>query len=85
MAGKKGMSKGNMGGKRAGSGAPYKFKAKKGDVFIMERSSLSVEHDEVREVAHFLGVSDGGATIEFQIGNDIITIRRPDLGELSLE
>lgn len=78
------MSKGKMGGNRQGAGSPYKFAPKKGEVFIMERSSLTAEHDEIVELWHCLSVSDGGNALEFQVGNDIITIRRPEPGEISL-
>lgn len=78
MSGKPGMNKsGKMGGRRPGAGRPYKFAPRKGEVFIMERSSLTGEHDEVVELWYALGVSDQGNTLEFQCGNDIITIRRP--------
>ncbi len=82
MTGKKGMNTGNMGGTRKGAGAPYKFAPKKGEVFIMERSSLNGEHDEIKELWLTLGVSGTGNTLEFQHGNTIITIRRPEADDL---
>ena len=83
MTGKPGMNKsGKMGGRRPGAGRPYKFSPKKGEIFIMERSCLTTEHNEITEIWYVLGVSDQGNTLEFQCGNDIITIRRPDPDEI---
>lgn len=84
MTGKQGMNKGHMGGARAGSGAPYKFAPHKGELFIMERSSLMAEHNEIVELWYCLSVSEGGNALEFQAGNDIITIRRPESGDVKL-
>lgn len=55
-----------------------RFIARKGETYAMERSSLTMEHPEIVERWQCLSVSDGGDTIEFQIGDDIITIRRND-------
>jgi hypothetical protein len=82
MVGKKGMS--GPGGSRQGAGSPFKFAPKKGEVFIMERSSLTAEHNEIVELWHCLSVSDGGNALEFQVGSSIVTIRRPEPGEVFL-
>jgi hypothetical protein len=78
------MNKGRMGGNRQGAGSPYKFAPKKNEIFIIERSSLTAEHPEIVELWYCLSVSDGGNALEFQAGSDIITIRRPEHGEVFL-
>lgn len=81
MTGKKGMI--GSGGARAGAGAPYKFAPRKHEHFIMERETVG---GEIRppELLVFLAVEDGGNTLVFRYGDDIIVIRRPDPGELTL-
>lgn len=76
MTGKKGMI--GSGGVRPGAGPPYKFAPRKNEHFIMERNGRS-------ELLVFLSVDESGGAIVFQCGNDTITIRRPDAGELSLK
>ena len=81
MTGKKGMV--GSGGVRHGAGAPFKFAPRKNEYFIMERETIG---GEIRkpELMVFVAVEENGDNLVFQIGNDIITIRRPEAGELSL-
>lgn len=81
MAGTKGMK--GSGGTRKGAGAPYKFAPKKNEYFIFERETIG---GEIRkpELWIFNAVEDNGDNLIFQCGNDIITIRRPERGELEL-
>lgn len=83
MAGKPGMKGKKLGGVRKGAGAPYKFAPRKNDYFIFERETIG---EEIRkpELWVFNAVEENGDNLVFQCGNDIITIRRPDRGELEL-
>lgn len=76
MAGKKGMKGENLGGSRPGSGRSAKwFKTEKGESLICEQETIG---GEIRrpELWKVLSVSEN--EIEFQHGNDIIVIRRPE-------
>jgi hypothetical protein len=83
MAGKKGMSKGKMGGARHGAGAPYKFSARKNEHFVFERETIGGQIRKL-ELWVFNAIEENGNNLVFQCGNDIITIRRPEPGELVL-
>ena len=82
MAGKKGMV--GSGGARSGAGAPFKFAPRKNEYFIMERETIGAQPFHKPELLVFLAVEENGDNLVFQCGNDIITIRRPEAGELSL-
>lgn len=72
MAGKPGRS----GGARAGAGRPLeKFTARKDENFIVERETIG-EKIYSPELWQVLSIS--ADEIEFQYGNDIIVIRRPN-------
>lgn len=76
MAGKKGMSKGNMGGHRIGAGRPVvKFTARANKHFIMERETIG---GEIQPPQMWRVLSVGRDEIEFQCGDDIIVIRKPE-------
>jgi len=81
MAGKKGMT--GSGGARRGAGAPYKFAPRKNEYFIFERETIGGEIRQP-ELWVFNAVEERGDNLVFQRGNDIITIRRPEPGELVL-
>lgn len=84
MAGKRGMNKrGNMGGSRGGAGAPYKFAPRKNEHFIFERETIGGEIHQP-ELWVFNAIEENGDNLVFQCGNDIITIRRPEPGEIEL-
>lgn len=85
MAGKSGMNKKNrMGGAREGAGAPYKFSARKDEYFIFERETIGEQPFHKPELWVFNAIEENGNNLVFQCGNDIITIRRPEPGELAL-
>lgn len=76
MAGKPGMSKGNMGGTRAGAGRPVvKFTARTDEHFIMERETIG---GEIQPPQMWRVLSVSRDEIEFQCGDDIIVIRKPE-------
>lgn len=84
MPGKPGMNKSKrMGGTRSGSGAPYKFAPRKNEHFIFERETIGGEIQK-QELWIFNAVEENGDNLIFQCGDDIITIRRPERGELEL-
>lgn len=76
MAGKKGMSKGNMGGSRTGAGRKRKsFPVSADEHFIMERETIG---GEIQPPQMWRVLSVSRDEIEFQCGDDIIVIRRLD-------
>lgn len=81
MAGKKGMV--GSGGARRGAGAPFKFAPRKNEYFIMERETVGGEIS-TPELLVFMAIEENGDNLVFRCGYDIITIRRPESGELSL-
>lgn len=76
MAGKPGMTGNGLGGRREGAGRPRRrFTLRVGDTLICERETIGgVIQSPARWVV--LGVSPD--EIEFQSGDDIIVLRRPD-------
>lgn len=79
MPGKAGMNKGNMGGQREGAGRPSVIaKLRKGDYLVMERQTIGGEIQKPQLWQVIAVGGDDETIIEFQCGNDIITLRRPD-------
>ena len=78
MPGKPGMKGDNLGGRREGAGRPRsRITIPPGMTFIMERQTLSaLDPFHPPELWRVLSVSDD--EIEFQCGDDIIVLRRPD-------
>lgn len=69
----------SWGGRRKGSGRPRsKTQVRKGDYFIAEREAIGgeIQKPEMWQVLAIGG--DDGNVIEFQCGDDIITLRPPD-------
>ena len=75
------MTQSNRGGQRPGAGRPKLFQATKGNHLILERETIG---SEIRkpELVRVLGVSEN--EIELQTGNDIIVLRFPEDGELTI-
>lgn len=77
MPGKAGMKGENLGGSRPGSGRKAKwFKGERGQTFIMERETIGGQKFFKPELWRVLSVSED--EIEFQYGDDIIVIRKPE-------
>ncbi len=74
--------KGKSGGQRPGAGRPISFKARMGDLLIIERSSISEAKFYKPELGKIIGIEDN--ELELQIGNDILVIRFPDPDELEI-
>jgi hypothetical protein len=76
MSGKKGMRGENLGGAGRGQGRhAIWFKAVRGQTFIHERETIGGEIYKP-ELWRVLSVSED--EIEFQCGDDIIVIRKPE-------
>lgn len=76
MAGRPGMTGPNMGGRREGAGRPrVKFTARRGDVYQAERETIGGDI-RPRELWTVLSIEPGA--IEFQCGDDIITLTIPE-------
>ena len=73
--------KGKSGGPRSGAGRPASFKVSRDQFLIIERSSLTGEF-RPPEVGRVCCISSD--ELELQIGNDILTIRVPEAGELEV-
>ncbi len=77
MPGKLGMKGENLGGSRLGAGRKAAwFKAPQGSKVIMERETIGGQQFLKPELLTVLSVSEN--EIEFQVGDDIIVIRRPN-------
>ncbi len=77
MPGKPGMKGENLGGSRPGAGRKAVwFKAKHGEKIIFERETIGVQKFFKPELWTVLSVSED--EIEFQIGDDIIVLRKPN-------
>ena len=76
MAGKKGMTGPNMGGRREGAGRPrVRFTARRGDVYQAERETIG---GDMRPPELWTVLSIEPGAIEFQCGDDIITLTIPE-------
>ncbi len=76
MAGKPGMTGPGMGGKRAGAGRPRKrFTTRIGSVYRADRETIG---GDIRPPELWTVLSVGPNEIEFQSGNDIITLTLPE-------
>jgi hypothetical protein len=78
MPGKPGMNKGRMGGRRDNAGRPRTlWQARQGDTFVVERQTIGALDPFHRpEMWQVLSVTAN--EVEFQAGDDIIVLRRPD-------
>lgn len=74
--------KGKSGGQRPGAGRPVSFKARLGDLLIIEQSSISRSKFYKPELGTVCGINDN--ELEVQIGNEILVIRFPDPDELEI-
>lgn len=73
--------KGKSGGKRTGAGRPAYFKVRQDEWLIVERSSLDGNF-QPPELGRVVGIEND--ELELQIGNDILVIRVPDDGEITV-
>ena len=75
------MTKSTRGGQRPGAGRPRLFQAIKGNYLVLERETIG---GEIRkpELVKVLNVSEN--EIEMQVSDDIIVLRFPDDGEVTL-
>ena len=77
MRGKSNETGQPLGGARSGAGRKRVwFKAKKDEIFIFERETIGGQKFYKPELWRVLSVSEN--EIEFQVGDDIIVIRRPN-------
>ena len=80
MPGRKGMTGPKLGGRRDGAGRPRtRFVARRDDSFIMERQTIGAL-DPFHKPELWRVLSASADEIEFQCGDDIIVIRRPEEG-----
>lgn len=78
MPGKPGMTGNNLGGSRPGAGRPRsRWIANTGDVFVMERQTLGALNP-FHPLEKWVVLSISADGIEFQSGDDIITISVPE-------
>ncbi len=75
------MVRSTHGGQRPGAGRPKLFQATKGNYLVLERETIG---GEIRkpELVRVLSVSEN--EIEMQVGDDIIVLRMPENGEVTL-
>lgn len=79
MPGKKGMKGESLGGSRPNAGRKAnRFIVERGETVIFERETIGVEIHKP-QLWQVLSVSYD--EIEFQCGNDIFVIRKPDIEE----
>lgn len=76
MPGKPGMKGENLGGSRPGAGRKAVwFKAQRGESFAFERETIG---GEIRKPELWTVLSVSVDEIEFQCGDDIIVLRKPE-------
>jgi hypothetical protein len=76
-------TKGKSGGKRPGAGRPAKPKlaTQHGEYMIFEQETIGGEIKKPL-LARIVGLTENA--IEWQVGDDIYTLRRPDEGEIGI-